>query len=392
MQFDGTIFLCWRKGFWLRYPGKRFYNQPLALLYFLMPATQDKPRTAQKKLTFRKKDMQQIAKAIEQAKSIAIISHRNPDGDTTGAGLGLRDVLKRQGRFVQNVCIDPIPSSFRFLPDVTQYTQDFNPKEFDLTIAVDAAARHQTGLNELKPELFTGKFPFANIDHHISNELFGTMNLVESDACSTTAVLWKFCDRMDWQISPQAATCLLNGLMTDTGSLQHSNATPEALRIAAKLLAAGADLAAITKFVFRTTSIPTLRLWGRILERIEKNSQQIVSSIVYDRDFAVTGANPKDASGAIDFLNMVPDARYAMLLSERDGKVKGSLRTSLDEVNVSDIAAQFGGGGHVKAAGFSVPGQLQVERRFRIIKELPQMAGAETQKHQSQKSSSKAAA
>ncbi len=331
-------------------------------------ATQEKPRTAQKKLFFRKKDAAQIGKAVENAKKIALISHRNPDGDTTGAGLGLRDILQRQGKYIENVCIDPIPLSFRFLPDVSLYKTDFEPRDFDLTIAVDAAARHQTGLHELKPELFAGKYPFINIDHHISNEMFGTVNLIESEACSTTAVLWKLCEHLDWKVSPSAATCLLNGLLTDTGSLQHSNATPEALRIAAKLLTAGADLQSIRKYVFCSTPVPTMKLWGRILERIELSSQQIVTSIVNERDFAVTGADPKDASGAIDFLNMVPDAKYAMLLTEREGKVKGSLRTQQEAVNVSDIAAKFGGGGHIKAAGFSVPGHLQVERRFKIVK------------------------
>jgi phosphoesterase RecJ-like protein len=199
--------------------------------------------------------------------------------------------------------------------------------------------------------------------------MFGAVNLVDADACSTTAVIWKMCDQLGWKISPDAATCLLNGLMTDTGSLQHSNSTPEAFRIAAKLLAAGAELDKIRKYVFRSTPVPTLKLWGEILNRIDIDDNKIVTSTVYERDFEKTGADPKDIAGAIDYLNMIPEATYSMLLTDMNGKVKGSIRTQNDDVDASAIAGNFGGGGHVKAAGFTVPGKLHIERRFKIISE-----------------------
>ena len=112
-----------------------------------------------------------------------------------------------------------------------------------------------------------------------------------------------------------------------------------------------------------------MKLWGEILQRVEKDSNGVVTATVTEKDFYKTKADPKDASGAIDYLNMVPGARYALLLTERDGKVKGSFRTQRDDVNVSDIAGRLGGGGHIKAAGFTAPGHLQVERRFRIVTE-----------------------
>lgn len=322
-----------------------------------------------KHLLFDDRVADEIGQSISRSRRIALISHRSPDGDTLGAGLGMRAVLQKRGLEVTNVCVDPIPMSFRYLPGASFFERDFRPRDYDLIIAVDAAARHQTGMHETKPELFAGELPLVNIDHHISNELFGTANLVESTAASTTIVLVKLFDHLGWPIGPDAATCLLNGLLTDTGSLQHSNATPEAFRMASRMLAAGADLGKIRKNVFATTPIPTLKLLGRILERVEINAEKIVTSTVSDHDFASTGADPKDASNAIDYLNMVPEAKYALLLTERAGKVKGSFRTQRDEVNVSEIAGRFGGGGHVKAAGFTVPGRLQVERRFRIIPE-----------------------
>lgn len=311
---------------------------------------------------------QKIGKLIDAANAIAIISHRSPDGDTIGAGLGLRHILKKKGKTIVNICGDPIPTAFRYLPEAYEMRTDFDPFDFDLLIVVDAATSAQTGFHETKPEIFTSEIPeLVNIDHHISNEFFGDENLVDAKAASTTIVLFKMAKLLGWHISPDAATCLMNGLMTDTGSLQHSNATPETFRAAAKFLALGADLVNIRKNVFHTTPVPTLRLWGEVMERISLDSTGVVTSVVRESDFAKTGADPKDIAGAINYLNMVPDAKYSLLLTERGGKVKGSFRTQRDDVNVSDIASRFGGGGHIKAAGFTHSGRLVVEQKFRII-------------------------
>ncbi|QQS58795.1 bifunctional oligoribonuclease/PAP phosphatase NrnA [Candidatus Peregrinibacteria bacterium] len=325
--------------------------------------------TAPPEKQFSKAIATEIHDLIAKAQRIAIISHRSPDGDTSGSGLALRILLEDQQKMVTNVCGDPLPTSFQFLPNASLFVPDFHPEEFDLLLTVDAATSGQTGFSETKPELFSGKYPLVNIDHHISNELFGTINLVDAKASSTTAVLFTLFTLFGWRISPDMATCLLNGLMTDTGSFQHTNTTPETLRIGAKLLSAGADLESIRRYVFRTTPVETMRLWGKILSRAEKTAEDIVVSSVREEDFQRTGADPKDAAGAIDYLNMIPNAKYSILLTERGGKVKGSLRTQQDSVNVSEIAGKFGGGGHIKAAGFTVPGVLRMERRFSIISE-----------------------
>jgi phosphoesterase RecJ-like protein len=313
--------------------------------------------------------VKKIEETIFRAKKIAIISHRSPDGDTIGSGLGLREILLRKGKYVKNICVDSIPTSFLYLPEASCFERSFVFDSFDLFITVDTAAKHQTGIEELYPKIFSGDVPLINIDHHISNEMFGTVSLVDAMASSTTVLLWKMFRTLGWEVSSNMATCLLNGLMTDTGSFQHSSTSPESLRIAAKMLSAGADLGGIRKNVFRTTPVSTLKLWGEILNRVDINSENIVVSVVREIDFEKTGANQKDISGAIDYLNMVPEAEYSLLLTERDGKVKGSLRTQQDAVNVSDIAGNFGGGGHVRAAGFTVSGRLHMERRFTIISE-----------------------
>ncbi len=311
---------------------------------------------------------QKIGFLIASAHKIAIISHRSPDGDTLGAGLGLRQILKNQGKMVENICGDPIPIAFRYLPESDVFRPDFSPNDFDLIITVDAATAAQTGFDQTHPEIFAeGKPLLLNIDHHISNEFFGNENLIDADSASTTMIILKMAKLLGWRISPDAATALLNGLMTDTGSFQHSNTTPEVLRAAARFLSLGADLPKIRKNVFRTNPVSTLKLWGEVLQRTSLDSGGVVTSVVRESDFVKTGADPKDISGAVDYLNMVPTAKYSLLLTERSGKVKGSFRTQRDDVNVSEIAGQFGGGGHVKAAGFTRTGRLVVEQKFRIL-------------------------
>lgn len=331
---------------------------------------QEEENTLQYRLmekVFREDTALEVKEQIEQAKRIAILSHRNPDGDTIGAGTGLYNMLQERGKYVELFCVDPVPSSFRFLKNAHAYNPRIDLKDVDLLITVDVATKSQTGLMEEKPQVFDGKLPIINIDHHISNEMFGAWNLVQGEGCSTTAVLTRMFQLYDWEISPTVATCLMLGLMTDTGSFQHSNTTPRALKTGAILLRSGADLQKIKKHVFYTNPVSTLRLWGRILRRMSISAEQVVMSAVYDEDFKKTGAQAKDIAGAIDYLNMVPRSRYCMLLTERDGKVKGSLRTQNDDVNLSDIAGAFGGGGHKKAAGFTTKGKLQVEQRFHIV-------------------------
>ena len=308
----------------------------------------------------------QFKKSVAKAEKILLVAHKNPDGDTIGSATALFEIFQSFGKKCQIFCIDDFPADFGFLPHTENILRDFQVCDFDLVVTVDCGALHMTGIENF---LSSCKTPILNIDHHASNESFGTFNLVDSGAASATLLIAELLRFLQVKISPTVATCLLCGICTDTGSFRHSNTDPRVLRAAGFLMRCGADLQSISKNIFRTHSLGKLKLWGRVLSRAEKNSQGFVVSSVFQRDLQETGSNSAELSGVIDFLNSVPDSDFSLLLTENEGKVKASFRTMKQEVDVAVLASRFGGGGHKKAAGFSTPGRLVKEVRWKIVQE-----------------------
>jgi len=296
------------------------------------------------------------------ARRIVIISHRSPDGDTVGANLALRYCLEQQwGKAVISACIDPPPPDTHFLPDVDAFVSDFDYESADVLVSVDVGAHYLLKFHEKKPEILQKIKPFINIDHHPSNDHFGTINIVDPHASAAVQIVYHFLRYCNFHINYRVATALLHGLYFDTGSFMHSNTTPEVLKIAADLIWKGADYRQIAKAQFRTKRIGQMRLFGRIFSRASVNEKKVLRSFVLDRDFEECDASRDDTVGAIDYLNSIPDGKFSVFLSE-DGKgnVKGSLRTRENDIDLCKIASLFGGGGHKKASGFSVPGKIEL--------------------------------
>lgn len=312
-------------------------------------------------------DFQKAKKAMMKAQKVCIISHRGPDGDAVGANLALRIALENLGKEVVSACVDPVPQNSMFLKSADTYVQDFNYEDFDIIISVDCAALKLVQFHETKPELLSGEKPFINIDHHGSNNGFGTINIVDPDACAASFILYFFFIFCDWKITIDMANCLLHGIYFDTGGMMHSNATGVVFKVAGDLMSKGADVKRISKELFHTTPVNKLRLWGRILERAYVNEEGVTVSAVSSHDYKALDASSKDTGGAIDYLNAVPGSKYCVLLAEDErGFVKGSLRTRRDDVNLSEIAGQWGGGGHPKASGFGVDGKLKAVTSWKI--------------------------
>ena len=320
-----------------------------------------------------KLDEKEIAKFEESlltSKNILLLTHKNPDGDALGSLLALFLILKKAGRNVTPACFDPAPTILKFLPKSERIVNEFEATDFDLVIILDCGDIHQTGFHESKPELFNGSRRVVKIDHHATAGEFGNVQLVNSYFCATSSILtYLFDEILGMPISPDVATCLLTGISTDTGSFKHSNVKPQTLRLAARLLRKGANNSAITKNVYRSIPIPTLKLWGNILQSLQQTKEGVTLAVAQKKDFEETAAREQDLAGVVDFINAVPDAKFSILLSERNGLVKASLRTQQAETDVAKIAARFGGGGHVKAAGFAVPGKLEKETRWRVVAE-----------------------
>ncbi len=316
----------------------------------------------------------QAKRLLDKAQNVLCIAHKRPDGDTLGATVAWNLALKNMGKNVTMACIDAIPERFLFLAEINKFVRDFNYKAFDLMIVSDAGASYMTRYHEIYPDIFKGEVPVINIDHHPSNDNFGLCNIVDPASASATVILYKLFEFCGMPVTPQMATALLCGIYNDTGSLMHSNTNLEVFEISGALMELGGRVHTVARNLFRTTPVTTLKLWGRVLENARINDEGVTISVVTWKDFEQCGALSDEISGVVDLMNAVPGSKYTCLLNEdRDGKIKGSFRTQREDVDLAELAARFGGGGHKKAAGFSMPGRLQREIHWRIIpdKKLP---------------------
>ena len=314
-------------------------------------------------------DAHRMTDLLKDAKRILCICHRNPDGDALGSLLGMGMLLEQAypEKRVQFHCVDSAPETFLYLPGVQRMQEAPQLQQGDVVVFVDCAETKMTEMHVTHPQLFDGTYKTINIDHHPDNPKFGTLNFVYPQAASACEIVLQLAEALQWPLRPDIATCLLTGIYTDTGGLLHSNTTADVYLCVSKLLRAGARQQLIVSAVFRTAKLSTLKLWGRVLEKITVTEEGAAVSAVTDGDFRATGADYSELTGAIDYVNAVPGMRFSMILSERNGKVKGSLRTLRDDVDVSEMAGHFSGGGHRKAAGFAVDGKLKPELRWKVV-------------------------
>lgn len=310
----------------------------------------------------------QVYQSLMDAQNVLIMSHRSPDPDTLGSNLALRKVLERQGKKVTSACIDPLPQTCLFLPELRTFVTDFNPQEYDLFIAVDAGSTAQASFPEIYPQILQKNF--LNIDHHPSNNNFGTLNLVVDNAASTTLVILELLKMWDEELTPRISTLLLYGLYYDTGSFMHSNTDATVYTAASELLSHGAQMDLIIKNLYKTRSIEQLKIWGRALSNLELTENNIAVAGVTPEDLSECNATYNDLSGLIDYVSTLNGSNFATLLcNDEEGNIKGSFRTRRDDINVSDLAQTFGGGGHKKASGFSIKGKIKRNTRWSIIGE-----------------------
>jgi len=313
-------------------------------------------------------EIKKARQLLNQRQKILVISHRSPDADTLGSAIALKVILEKASKDVTMACVDKPSASFSFLPYVNDFIKEFNISDYDLLIIVDAGASYMTDFHLKYPDLFKTDVDIINIDHHASNDSFGTVNIVDSGAASTTLILYRLFTDWDVEFDKQIATCLLAGMYGDTGSFMHSNTSREVMDAASALIGVGASVSEISSALFSNTSISSLRLWGKVLEKAYITLDGVAMSVVRDDDYADAGAGPDNLSGVIDYLNMIPDTKFAVLVNEdHQGNVKGSFRTRNEDIDVARVAAVFGGGGHPKASGFSIPGRLQQEVRYSIV-------------------------
>ena len=286
-----------------------------------------------------------------------------------------------------------MPEASRFLSGTERFTQEPPPEDVDLVVTVDFGSPDRA-----KFALPT-RPPLANIDHHASNEAFGSANLVDVTSAATAELVGRVIDALGIRWTPEMATAALVGIMTDTGSFQFPSTDTRALERAAMLRQAGADLQAITYNVFRNKRFEALKLWGFAFSRLVRESRgQLVWTELRAADVAAAEAKDEDVSGLVEQIARSSGMRVALLFNEQQSggsaprpplangstasaprpplangsivsvplppMVKVSCRTSAWEpsVDASALMARFGGGGHIRAAGALVPGELAAVR------------------------------
>lgn len=351
----------------------------------------------------------QIVHQLLKSQHVLLLASAPADGDSLGSATALYMVLTQLGKKATVICPEPVPKDLKFLPmmekvdgtfrsekdfiitvnadvkavrheitpgkvnivltptegqPVTQNHVTFTQSEpdYDLIVTVDTGDLVQLGkIYEEHADLFY-RVPVINIDHHASNGEFGVINYVDITASATTQMLLPMIRNLEQRtgktlLNPDIATLLLAGLVTDTGSFQHSNTTPQAFAVAAELLSLGARQQEIIKNVYKTKSLAMLKLWGQVLSKIQfAKDHRFVWSTVTQRDLEETGADMEDSGAIIDeLLNNAPGAEVVALLKEKQpGLLSGSLRTTTNEVEADVLAGLFGGGGHKRAAGFRI--------------------------------------
>ncbi|HEU0050901.1 MAG TPA: DHH family phosphoesterase [Patescibacteria group bacterium] len=300
--------------------------------------------------------------AIKKANRILLISDRNPDGDSVGATTAFFDWLKGWKQEIELYSPAALPKRLLYLDHAYSFTTDPAVLQYphDLIITFDSSSLEQTGLAPIIEKIPKG-YTLIAFDHHATNTRFADINIVFTDATATCEVIHRFFEANKIPLSSAMATSLLAGLTFDTTFFSNSATTARSLEIAGILLSQGARLSDVIKHGAKNKSVPALRLWGLALSRIQKNERlDLALTYFLQKDLEGIPEAEELISGMSNFLSGICGGADAVLvLSERaDGTVRGSMRSLTRDV--SKIAKLLGGGGHKKAAGFSIPGKIEV--------------------------------
>ena len=309
------------------------------------------------------KIIDRIIESIRQSRTICIAGHIRPDGDCVGSQLGLTLALQNEGKRVSCWNQDRIPEKYDFL-DRDGIIQKPKPGlKFDCVIATDSASFERLGS---VGRCVAHRKLLINIDHHESNTRYGNLNWVSAREPSTGELIFRLLKIAKWPITNRIADSLFTAVSTDTGSFQYATTRPGTYHVAGELVRRGANLAKICNEVYQSYPLSRARLLRHIYSHFRLTHQdQIAYFWLKKADFARTGAETSDTEGLIDHIRAIAPVVIACVFEEIEPELtRISLRSKSDKVNVNEIAAQFGGGGHPAAAGARIPGKpLSVQRR-----------------------------
>lgn len=307
--------------------------------------------------------IRRVIDAIREHQSFCVVGHIRPDGDCIGSELALALALKNEGKTVACWNEDPVPQKLRFLDPENLFSKPRGGEHFDCVIATDCASYERLGT---AGKHISDRKLFINIDHHTSNTRYADINWVDGREPSCGELIYRLLRCANWPITKPIADCLFTAVSTDTGSFQYPSTRPMTYHVAGDLVKRGANLAKICDEVYQSYSLSRVRLLRHVYNNFRlTHENQIAYFWLKKKDFARTGAETADAEGLIDHIRDIEPVVVACALEEIEPDLtRISLRSKNGRVNVNEIAAEFGGGGHKAAAGARIPGNpISVQRR-----------------------------
>jgi phosphoesterase RecJ-like protein len=305
-------------------------------------------------LTMNPELCEAVGRLIRGAKRILIVTHVAPDGDAIGSLLGLGLLLRAQGLELTLACEDSVPKTYDWLPASDTIVKTTH-RSYDLVISLDCSDARRMG------QVYgddVAAVPLVNIDHHVTNTGFGTVNWVDPTCVATTQMILYLADALNWELTAPVATCLLTGLVTDTRAFRTSNVDARAMGVALRLIEAGALLQEITRRSLEQRALSSVRLWGQAIAGLHLQDGVLWTEVTRAmRQRWNLGENSD--SGLANFLSGVREAQVVVVFTERDNGLVDVGMRAVPEYDVSQVALHLGGGGHPQAAGCTVEGGLE---------------------------------
>lgn len=295
----------------------------------------------------------QLKKEIEKRSEVAIFSHVSPDGDCIGSMLALGTALEYLGKKVHYYNAGPLPENLSFLPGIEHISTSLCKECPDTLFFIDCAEAERAHSTMTK-EFLQGK-NVINIDHHVSNNFFGTINWVDPEAGATGEMVYFLLKNLGISISKDIAINLYTAIITDTGRFSFSNTTVRSFKIAADLLTTGIDLVSINNMLFEQKTLAQTKLLQKALSNMEFHQDGTIAMIVLSkRDFEESGAEENLSEGLVNYARNIENVEAAVLLKEIDDtNIKVSFRSN-SWIDVNAVAREFGGGGHIRASGCTI--------------------------------------
>lgn len=322
-----------------------------------------------------------VVEHLSKAQNVLVVSHENPDADTLGAAIAIGQILASRGARATLVCSDVPPPLYDFLPGIRAFKTDPAEGEaYDLLVIVDCGSLDRVGAVRDRHAALFASLPTVVIDHHASNGATGPNDWVDPDAAATCEMVTLLAAVLQVPLTDgegALSTSLMAGIVMDTATFAHPNATPRTLATSAALVAAGAPLAEISRLLYRSKPDSQLRLFGRVLDRLQTTPDGLVIySTLTTADVTETAALSSHSEGIIDLLSQSGAAEVAILFKEAGPETtRISVRTKPGGVDATVLTGLFGGGGHARAAGASVASDA-AQARARVLPEAERLARA----------------